>query len=163
MLKQVVPEEELAGPLDFGELIDEALQFLRNDIACKQIRLSVDRCDELEVLAPKHQLRLLLLGLLTQRIDDCPTGAEFSVRLERAENLAVFAVSSPAAPHPESSDARPSREPIYPGRVVLEWASKWLSRNGGRMELTRAEHSARSECRVYYPLRVVVPRAPATV
>jgi hypothetical protein len=163
MLKQVVPEEELAGTVDFGELIDETLQSLRNDIACKQITLSVDRCDQLEVLAQRHKLRVLLLGLLTLRIDDCPTGAELIVRLERAENLAVFAVSSVAGAHPDLSDARPSREPIYPGQVVLEWACKWLSRHGGRMELTRAEHSARSEFRVYYPLRVAVPQVPTTV
>ena len=165
MLKQVVvvPEAEIAGTVDFGELIDEMLQFLRNDIACKQIRLSVDRCDEMEVLAHKHQLRVLLLGLLTLHIDDCPTGAELIVRLERAEGLAVFAVSSIAGPHPDSSDAPPSWKAIYPEQVVLECASKWLSRHGGRMELIRAEHSARSECRVYYPLRVVVPQGPATV
>jgi hypothetical protein len=163
MLKQVVPAEEIVGAVDIGELIDETLQFLRNDIACKQLKLTVDRCDELEVLAPKHELRLLLLGLLTVRIDDCPAGAEFIVRLGRAENLAVFAVSSVADPHPDSSYAQRSREPIYPGQVVLEGASKWLSRHGGRMELMGTEHSARSECRVYYPLRVVVPQPPATV
>ena len=33
MLKQVVPAEEPTGTVDFGELIDETLQFLRNDIA----------------------------------------------------------------------------------------------------------------------------------
>jgi hypothetical protein len=163
MLMQVVPEEELAGTVDLGELIDETLQFLRNDIACRRITLSVDRCDQLEVLAQKHELRVLLLGLLTLRIDDCPTGGELIVRLERAENLAVFAVSSVARAHPDSSDAQSSREPVYPGQVVLEWASNRLSRHGGRMELTRAEHSARSELRVYYPLRVAVPQAPATV
>ncbi len=160
MLKQVVPAEEPTGTVDFGELIDETLQFLRNDIACKQIRLSIDRCDKLEILAQKHELRLMLLGLFTLRIDDCPTGAELIVRLERAASLAVFTVSSIAGP--DSPCAQQSQGPI-PGQVVLEWASKWLSRHGGRMELTRAEHSARSECRVYYPLRVVVPPTPATV
>jgi hypothetical protein len=163
MLKQVVPSEELVSAVDFGELIDETLQFLRNDIACRQIRLSVDRCDELEVLAPKQELRLLLLGLLTLHIDDCPADAELNVRLERAENLAVFAVSSVAGLHPDSSDAQRSREPIYPGQVVLEGASTWLSRHGGRMELVGTEHSARSEWRVYYPMRVVVPQPPAMV
>jgi signal transduction histidine kinase len=161
MLQQVVPEEEPVGTVDFGELIDETLQFLRNDIACKQIRLSVDRCDELEVLGRQHELRLMLLGLLTVRIDDCPAGAELIVRLARAEGLAVLTVSSIGGP--ESSHARQSREPVHPGQVVLEWASKGLSRHGGRIELMRAEHSDRSECRVYYPLRAAVPQAPATV
>ena len=160
MLQQVVPEEEPVGPVDFGELIDETLEFLRNDIACKQIRLSVDRCDELEVLGQKHELRLMLLSLLTARIDDCPAGAELIVRLVRAEDLAVLTLSSIGGP--ESSSARQSRQPICPGQVLLEWASKGLSRHGGRMELMRAEHSDRSECRVSYPLRTVVPQAPAT-
>ena len=83
----------------------------------------------------KHKLRVLLLGLLTLRIDDCPTGGELIVRLERAENLALFAVSSVARAHPDSSDAQSSRDPVYPGQVVLEWASNWLSRHGGRMEV----------------------------
>ena len=64
MLEQIVAAEEPTDTVDFGELIDETLQFLRNDIACKQIRLSIDRSDELEILAQKHELRLMLLGLL---------------------------------------------------------------------------------------------------
>lgn len=163
MLNQVVPDEEPLGTVDFGELIDETLQFLRNDIACKQIRLSVDRCDTLEVLAQRHELRLLLLGLLTLRIDECPPGAELIVRVVRAENLAVVASISVVEPQPGSSHIEQSREPIYPGQVVLEWASKWLSRHGGRMEPMRADHSARGESRIYYPLHLVVPQAPATV
>ena len=161
LLEQVVPVEEPAGTVDFGEMIDETLQFLRNDIACKQIRLRVDCCDELEVLAQKHELKLMLLGLFTLHLDACPAGAELIVRLERAQSLAVFTVSSIEGP--DSSDAPRSQGPLCPGRVVLEWVSKWLSRHGGRMELMRAEHSARSECRVYYPLHVVAPQVPATV
>jgi transporter family protein len=159
MLKEVVSDEEPLGAVDFGELIDETLQFLRNDIARKQIRLSVNRCDTLEVLTQKHKLRLLLLGLLTLRIDECPPGAELIVTVVRAENLAVVAVISAPGPQPDASHIEQSPEPIYPGRMVLEWASKWLSRHGGRVEPMRADHSGRGESRIYYPLHLVVPSA----
>jgi signal transduction histidine kinase len=163
MLKQVVPEEEALGTVDFGELLDETSQFLRNDIACKQIKLSIDRCDTIEVLARKQQLRLLLLGLLTLHIDECQPGAELIVRVVRAENLGVVAVISAVGPQPDSSHIQQPREPIYPGQLLLEWASKWLSRNGGRMELLCADDSGRSESRIYYPLHVLMPQASATV
>ncbi len=161
MLEQVIPVEEPAGTVDFGEMIDETLQFLRNDIACKQVRLRVDCCDELEVLAQRHELRLMLLGLLTLHLDACTADAELTVRLERAESLAVFTVTPIEGPDP--SYAPQSQGPLYPERVVLEWVSRWLSRHGGRMELMRSERSARSGCRVYYPLHVVTPQVPATV
>jgi hypothetical protein len=163
MLKQAVPEDEVADAVNFGELIDETLRFLRNDFASKQIKLSIGRCDDLEVRTQKHKLRLLLLGLFTLRIDDCPSAAELAIRLERSDGNAVFALSSPADTHlPDSSSTPRPRELLPPRALVLEWACNWLSRHGARMEL-RAEHAGRSEIRVYYPLHVAVPEAPAAV
>jgi K+-sensing histidine kinase KdpD len=147
MVEQITCEKnDSTEAIDLGELINDIIRFLRNDIASKQIGASVSHSGHLIVQAQKHRLRLVLLGLIAQRIDDCPAGAEMRIRLDRSNGNAALELRCALAP--DSRDEHPALEPHD---LVLDMARQWLTTHGGRMEL-RGDMPGQADLKIFYPL-----------
>lgn len=155
MVKQMAGEDGGTASVELGTLIDDILRFLRNDIACKQLEVRFNRTDNTVVRAEKSRLHLILLGLTALRIDDCPAGAELSIRVDRSGGNALIEMGSAimgsaimssaiTAPSPVEHLSRQRRE------LVLEMARQWFSAHGGSAELH--ENASRSDLQLSYPL-----------
>lgn len=146
MVKQITSENGSTEAIDLGALLDDIMRFLRNDIASKQIGVSVSRSRELTVHAQKHKLRLILLGQIAQCIDDCETGSELRIRLDRSNSYAVLELSSTQGPQ-----APRKQPPLEPRKLVLDMARQWLCAHGGRMEQSNDMHG-RADLKIFYPV-----------
>jgi signal transduction histidine kinase len=146
MVQQMTSEDDSAVRVELGALIDDILRFLRNDIACKQIDVNFSHAGDCTVQVQKHKLRLVLLGLIALRIDDCPQGSELVMRLDRADACARLELSSPVLPSPP----RESRS-YEPRELVLDMARQWLSAQGGRLEAS-GNSPGRCDLTIYYPM-----------
>jgi len=146
MVHEITSEDDGAAPTDLGELLEDIVGFLRNDFTCKQVELIFSRPRDLIVRVQKRRLRLILLGLIAQRIDDCPGGTSLVMRLDRSDGRALLELRS-ALVHPMSQ----ADEPLKPRELVLDMARQWLFANGGSLEV-RSDDSGQSELKIAYPL-----------
>ncbi len=146
MVKQITSENGSTEAIDLGALLDDIMRFLRNDIASKQIGVSVSSSRELTVHAQKHKLRLILLGQIAQCIDDCETGSELRITLDRSNSYAVLELSATQGPQ-----AARKHPPLEPRELVLDMARQWLCAHGGRMEQSNDLHG-RADLKIFYPV-----------
>jgi signal transduction histidine kinase len=146
MVRQMTAEDDDVAPVGLGELLEDTIRFLRNDIASKQLQLSFSRSGEFVLQVQKRKLRLILLGLIALCIDDSPAGGELTVRLDRSGGDARIEMNSAVAQRAADPSAKPPE-------LVLDMARQWLGAHGGRLEL-RNEILGRSELKIYYPLPV---------
>ena len=150
MVKQMTGEDSGTASVELGGLIDDVIRFLRNDIACKQLEVRFLRTGDTMIRAEKSKLHLILLGLIALRIDDCPLGAELSVRVDRSGGNALIEMGSAImATSPGEQLSRPRRE------LVLEMARQWLLSHGGSAVLH--ENEFRSDLQLSYPLSAEPP------
>ena len=76
VLESIAPEPQAAAPVSCRELLIEASRFLSNDTARNNIRVRHDFHDDLKTTTVIAQLRLIVLGLLTDSIDALASGGE---------------------------------------------------------------------------------------
>jgi signal transduction histidine kinase len=151
---------QVAGPdgapviLNLAAQVRQAQQFLRNDASAKSITLSMAGGDGLLIMSEKNKLRSMLLGLLATGIDASPPGAELHVELSRADSYAVLELRSQLTYHAVREAAELfSQEAVNLGsqELVLGSARRWITANGGRMEIPPAAAGS-TTLRIHYPL-----------
>ena len=154
LLNHLAPVKESAQTVNLGELIAEALRFMRNEAACKSVTFHLQPVTEIVVVTQPHKLRLLLVGLWCGLIDAAPPGAAVDVRVERRiqEVMIEFrsTIPCPAIQNPEElwhsvGIMSSSFE------LLLALTQQWVSVNGGRLEPPMDSHLPKA-LRIYYPL-----------
>jgi signal transduction histidine kinase len=153
IVNQVTGPGDAPAVLNLSTLVQQAQQFLRNDALGKQIALGLSGRNDLLVFGEPNKLRSVILGLLALGIDASPTGAELHVELSAAEAFAVLELCSQVTYDDAVREADPPCCHVThtPQELVLGFARRWLTANGGRMEVPCAS-AARSGLRLFYPL-----------
>jgi light-regulated signal transduction histidine kinase (bacteriophytochrome) len=141
MVTQITSDNEASTNVDLGELLDDILRFLRNDLATRRITVEMPRAEPVTFLAQKYRVRLLLLGLLAQMLDDSAPDSILRILLTGAGGSAVVEISGSIA------QQQPAQHPS--GELVFEMACEWLSACGGRLE--RKLSADRKELRLEFP------------
>jgi signal transduction histidine kinase len=154
IVNQVTGPGDTPVVVNLSTLVQQAQQFLRNDALAKQIALGLSGRNDLLVLSEPNKLRSVILGLLALGIDASPTGAELHVELSSAEAFAVLELRSQVGYEAirEAQDLPCcERVSLTPQELVLGFARRWLTANGGRMVVPCAD-DARSGLRLLDPL-----------
>jgi hypothetical protein len=152
LLNVLTPHGESATPVDVGGLMGDIVRFLRNDASRKSIVLRLDAPPGISILAHPHKSKVALLGLCSMTLDELPAGASLTISVGQCDSLAFVEWKSDrpltAADTPlESWD--PPRA-LSPYELLLVFAWRWTSANGGRMDLPSTERG-RETMRLYYP------------
>jgi hypothetical protein len=144
--------------LNLSTLVQHAQQFLRNDALAKQIALGLSGRNDLLVFSEPNKLRSVILGLLALGIDASPTEGELHVELSSAETFAVLELRSQIT-YDAIRDTQDlpccERMSLTPQELVLGFARRWLTANGGRMEVPCAG-DGRAGLRLLYPRAATV-------
>jgi hypothetical protein len=155
IVNQVAGPDDVPAVVNFAGLVKQAQQFLRNDALSKGIRLGLSGCEDVLVFSQRNKLRSLILGLLALGIDGSSTGAELHVDLRRAEGYALLELRSDMT----YNDIREAEDllchdpvDLCPQELVLGFARRWITANGGRVEIHSAVGTQQSGLRIYYPL-----------
>jgi hypothetical protein len=155
IVNQVTGPDDVPTVVNLASLVKQAQQFLRNDALSKGIRLGLSGCDDVLVFSQRNKLRSLILGLLALGIDGLPTGAELWVELRRADGYALLELRSDLTYHDirEAEDLL-CHEPVdlCPQELVLGFARRWITANGGRVEIHSPVGTQQTGLRIYYPL-----------
>lgn len=122
------------------------MRFLRNDIACKEISLNLARTAGRVIHTQRNKLPLIILGLLAQRIDDCPHHSELGVRLSRTAGHALLELTSLTIPQlPQGPSVLSPRE-LVPDMARHCWRVAAASRSA-----TPARADLNGPCSILYP------------
>jgi hypothetical protein len=155
IVNQVTGPDDVPTVVNLASLVKQAQQFLRNDALSKGIRLGLSGCEDVLVFSQRNKLRSLILGLLALGIDGLPTGAELRVELRRADGYALLELRSDLTYHDirEAEDLL-CHEPVdlSPQELVLGFARRWITANGGRVEIHSPVDTQQTGLRIYYPL-----------
>ena len=155
IVNQVTGPDDVPTVVNLASLVQQAQQFLRNDALSKGIMLGLSGREDVLVFSQRNKLRSLILGLLALGIDGLPTGAELRVELRRADGYALLELRSDLTYHDirEAEDLL-CREPVdlSPQELVLGFARRWITANGGRVEIHSPVGTQQTGLRIYYPL-----------
>jgi hypothetical protein len=155
IVNQVTGPDDVPTVVNLASLVKQAQQFLRNDALSKGIRVGLYGCEDVLVFSQRNKLRSLILGLLALGIDGLPTGAELRVELRRADGYALLELRSDLTYHDirEAEDLL-CHEPVdlSPQELVLGFARRWITANGGRVEIHSPVGTQQTGLRIYYPL-----------
>jgi hypothetical protein len=155
IVNQVTGPDEVPTVVNLASLVNQAQQFLRNDALSKGIQLGLSGSEDVLVLSQRNKLRSLILGLLALGIDGLPTGAELRVELRRADDYALLELRSDLTYNDirEAEDLL-CHEPVdlCPQELVLGFARRWITANGGRVEIHSPVGAQQTGLRIYYPL-----------
>jgi signal transduction histidine kinase len=129
-------------PTNLATLLHEVAHFLRHMAALKAVNLVVSAEPDLWVLAETTKLHMLLVGLLTEAIDDTSAGAELGVRVDRhgGEQIALSIGSSLFSAITQDGDEAallPQRS-YRPRDLILAFARQFLAANQGRLSVDAA-------------------------
>jgi hypothetical protein len=131
-----------AAALDVGELLRDAVHFLRNDAVNNGVRVTVAAPAGLMIRGDRTKLQTLLIGLLAAAIDDLPAGVELPLSIERAAADVLLTIgSSTGYADTDDADHAPQELVQRPqGRVLqkdltLLFARKFLAANGGSIRI----------------------------
>lgn len=148
-----VPEDEPVV-VNVANLIDEIQQFLRNDAASRDVRISVSGDKNVQVSAAPGKLRTLLLALLAFCIDALPAGAELQIDISRVRQDACVELRS-ELPFGEIRSAaallRDQAGVVQPRDLILVSAQHWLQKHGGGIVVDRGA-TLHNVLRIYHPL-----------
>ena len=156
IVNQVTGPDDAPTVVNLASLVKQAQQFLRNDALSKGIKLGLSGCEDVLVFSQRNKLRSLILGLFAVGIDGLPTGAELRVELHRVDGYALLELRSDLT----YDDIREAEEllchepvDLRPQELVLGFARRWITANGGRVEI-HAPVGAQQQTglRIYYPL-----------
>jgi len=156
IVNQVTGPDDAPAVVNLVSLVKQAQQFLRNDALSKGIKLGLSGCEDVLVFSQRNKLRSLILGLFAVGIDGLPTGAELRVELHRVDGYALLELRSDLT----YDDIREAEEllchepvDLRPQELVLGFARRWITANGGRVEI-HAPVGAQQQTglRIYYPL-----------
>ena len=156
IVNQVTGPDDVPAVVNLVSLVKQAQQFLRNDALSKGIKLGLPGCEDVLVFSQRNKLRSLILGLFAVGIDGLPTGAELRVELHRVDGYALLELRSDLT-YDDIREAEDllCHEPVdlRPQELVLGFARRWISANGGRVEI-HAPVGAQQQTglRIYYPL-----------
>jgi hypothetical protein len=154
IVDQVTGPDGAAEVVNMQELMQQALQFLRNDAHAQGITLRLSGSDDVLVLTQRNKLRSLVLGLLALGIDALPSGAELHVDLSRSESFSLLELRSEVT-YGAIREAQEllcrDRINLQPQELVLAYVRHWITAKGGRVELP-SPVVAQSGLRIYYPL-----------
>jgi hypothetical protein len=156
IVNQVTGPDDAPAVVNLASLVKQAQQFLRNDALSKGIKLGLSGCEDLLVFSQRNKLRSLILGLFALGIDGLPTGAELRVDLHRVDGYALLELRSDLA----YDDIREAEEllchepvDLRPQELVLGFARRWITANGGRVEIHGPVGTQQQTgLRIYYPL-----------
>jgi hypothetical protein len=155
IVNQVTGPDDVPTVVNLASLVKQAQQFLRNDALSKGIRLGLSGCEDVLVFSQRNKLRSLILGLLALGIDGLPTGAELHVQLRRVEGYALLELRSDLT----YNDIREAEEllchepvDLRPQELVLGFARRWITANGGRVEIHSPVGAQQTGLRIYHPL-----------
>jgi hypothetical protein len=154
IVNQVTGPEGAAEVVNMPQLLQQALQFLRNDAHIKGVTLRLSGCEDVLVLTQRNKLRSLILGLLALGIDALPSGAELQIDLSRLESFALLELRSEVTYGAiREAEELLCHDPInlQPQELVLAFTRQWITAKGGRVELP-SPAVAQSGLRIYYPL-----------
>jgi signal transduction histidine kinase len=141
-------------PTNLTALLPDVAHFLRHMAALKDVNIVVSAAPDLWVLAQTTKLQMLLVGLLTEAIDDTPAGAELGVRVDRVgDGQIALSIGLPLfAAITEDSDAAAvaPRRSYRPRELILAFARQFLTANQGRLsvDLAAPPHGTLS---LYFP------------
>jgi hypothetical protein len=157
IVNQVTGPDDVPTVVNLASLVKQAQQFLRNDALSKGIRLGLSGGEDVLVFSQRNKLRSLILGLLALGIDGLPMEAELHVELRRVDGYALLELRSDLV----YNDIREAEDllchdpvDLCPQELVLGFARRWVTANGGRVEIHSPAGVHQSGLRIYYPLAV---------
>jgi hypothetical protein len=155
IVNQVTGPDDAPAVVNLAALVKQAQQFLRNDALSKGIKLSLSGSEDLLVFSQRNKLRSLILGLFALGIDGLPTGADLQVELSPVDGYALLELRS-ALTYDDIREAEDvlCHEPVdlHPQELVLGFARRWITANGGRVEIHSPAGAQQTGLRIYYPL-----------
>jgi hypothetical protein len=155
IVNQVTGPDDAPAVVNLATLVKQAQQFLRNDALSKGIKLSLSGSEDLLVFSQRNKLRSLILGLFALGIDGLPTGADLQVELSPVDGCALLELRS-ALTYDDIREAEDllCHEPVdlRPQEMVLGFARRWITANGGRVEIHSPAGGQHTGLRIYYPL-----------
>jgi hypothetical protein len=152
-LDKLTPQQEAPTHVNVGELVEEVLRFVRNEVANKSVAFRSELARDVVVLAQPCKLRTLTLGLCLTLADGLVPGSVIDVAVSRSDAHAVIEIRSelPCSSIPSPDDlCRPGRS-ASEFELLLSLARRWSKENGGSLELSR-ELNLPHALRLYYPM-----------
>jgi hypothetical protein len=143
VVEALTTHREAEVRVNVGDVVQEVLRFLRNDIANRQLSIETTIAADAEIPGRRDTWRLWMLGLLVTSVDASRPGARLAVAVTRLEQETEIRFRS-----------RPS-ELLRSDAVVIAAARAWANSEGGRLELLTpgdaVDGVAEQEIRVYHP------------
>ncbi len=154
IVNQVTGPDGAPVVLNLADLVRQSQHFLRNDALAKGITMSLSGPEELLVLSERNKLRSTLLGLLAVSIDALPPRADLRLELSSKDRYAILELRSTLT-YDAIREAQEMlrQEPVNLGfqELVLGSARRWITINGGRMEIAPSA-DGNTALRIFYPL-----------
>jgi signal transduction histidine kinase len=139
LMSQVTPHGESDAVIEVGAVVNDVLQFVRNDASAKSVVFRLQAQPGVFILAPARKFRLLLVGLCSATIDELAAGAVVDVVIARRDMQASIEFSSamrcPALPSTDQLwRAAGAVLPLYDLLLVL--TRRWACASGGALEVS---------------------------
>jgi hypothetical protein len=152
IVQGMAPIDERATVVNLGDLIREAVHFLRNDAVAKSITLHSTLAAGVCISTEPLKCRLLIIGLIVMAIDTLAAGSVIDIRVAHSgsEALLEFKSAAPYSQIRDPSDLWAGLDSVPPGELMLAVTSRWVCTNGGRIQLDLADSPG--ELRIYYPM-----------
>ncbi|HLW25347.1 MAG TPA: hypothetical protein VKT22_13390 [Steroidobacteraceae bacterium] len=120
IVRQITAARDPAERVELRAMLDDVLHFLHNDFEARQIQTRVERGAPLFIEVPRNQLRFMLFGLLTDRLDRCAASSEVTISLAARDGGVVLDL--------QCASGETGSNP------VLDLVERWVEAQGGRFE-----------------------------
>lgn len=141
--------------VNVGTMVTEVAHFLRQTASMKDIKVLVSATADLYVETEPAKLQTLLVGLVSEAIEETPEAGELRLTAERRDDEAVISIGSALGYETveqlkERADRLPNK--MRPRDLTLMFARHFLLANGGRLDIDSA--GIRGTLSLVYPLLV---------
>jgi signal transduction histidine kinase len=138
--------------VDVGTLVSQVVHFLRNEASNKSVMVAVEVGEAATISTDPAKFQALLVGLVIAAIDETPAGQELRICTARNGDDATVSINSDAGYSGEGASTLPDpASGRLPSRELTRvFAQRFLSANGGRLEVTPHDR-ARGSLRLIYP------------